>query len=274
MGVGFLLKWIQTLLGGVRMTTIQEFNKLHVAKEILFLGNAWDLLSALTLEKVGFKAIGTTSWGIANSFGYADGELIDFERHLGVIKTIAANVKIPVSADMEAGYGEETATIVENVLRVADVGVAGINIEDSFKKQTGLRNMTDHCLLLSVIRTALDNHGYKDFYMNARTDTYFQMDNPFIETVNRAKAYVESGASGIFIPGLMDYNEIKEITLNVNAPINLLSLPGLTNCHMLQELGVKRFSFGNALSDKMISFLDSNASQLIESQDTSLLYKG
>lgn len=97
------------------MNLIQEFNKLHSSKEILFLGNAWDLLSALTLEKVGFKAIGTTSWGIANSFGYADGELIDFERHLGVIQTITANVKIPVTADIEAGYGEDKETIIENV---------------------------------------------------------------------------------------------------------------------------------------------------------------
>lgn len=254
------------------MNIIEEFNKLHSSKEILFLGNAWDLLSALTLERVGFKAIGTTSWGIANSFGYTDGELISFERHLGVIKTITANVKIPVTADIEAGYGEDKETIIENVLRTADVGVAGINIEDSLKKQMGLRTMKEHCNLLSAIRMALDKHGYQGFYINARTDTYFQTKTPFYETVNRAKAYVESGASGIFVPGMIDYEEIKEITLAIQAPINVLSLPGLTNCRVLQELGVRRFSFGNALSDKIISFLDSNASQLMELQDTSLLY--
>ena len=254
------------------MSTIQEFKKLHSSKEILLLGNAWDLLSALTLEKAGFKAIGTTSWGIANSFGYADGELIDFERHLGVIKTITENVEIPVSADIEAGYGKDTTTIIENVLRTADIGVAGINIEDSYKEQKGLRAIKEHGHLLSAIRVALDNHGYEDFYINARTDTYLQTENPFLETINRAKAYIESGASGIFIPGLIDHNEIKEITNLIHAPINVLSLPGLTNCHMLQELGVQRFSFGNALSDKIISFLDRNAAQLIEVKDTSLLY--
>lgn len=256
------------------MTIIQEFNQLHSSKEILLLGNAWDLLSALTLEKVGFKAIGTTSWGIANTFGYADGELIDFEKHLGVIKTITENVKIPVSADIEAGYGGDEETIIANVLRTADVGVAGINIEDSFKKQTGLRAMEEHCHLLLAIRKALDHHGYNDFYINARTDTYFQTENPLRETVNRATAYVESGASGIFVPGLTDYDEIKEITSTVQAPVNILSLPGLTNGAVLQELGVKRFSFGNALSDKIISLLDSNAAQLIASKDTSLLYEG
>ena len=255
------------------MTKIQEFNQLHASQEMLFIGNAWDLLSALTLEKAGFKAIGTTSWGIANSLGCADGELIDFDRHLAIIKTITENVKIPVSADIEAGYGSDTKTIVENVLRTADVGVAGINIEDSLKKQKGLRNINEHCSLLLDMRTALDKHDYKDFYINARTDTYLQMEKPFLETINRAKAYVESGASGIFVPGLTDYGEIKEMTLNVNAPINLLSLPGLTNCNMLNKLGVKRFSFGNALSDKIISYLTKNATLLMESGDTSFLYE-
>lgn len=255
------------------MTKIQEFNQLHSSQELLFLGNAWDLLSALTIEKAGFKAIGTTSWGIANSLGYADGELIDFDRHLAIIKTITENVNIPVSADIEAGYGDDTKTIVENVLRAADVGVAGINIEDSLKKQKGLKKINEQGNLLSDIRTALDNHGYEGFYVNARTDTYFQLEKPFLETINRANAYIESGASGIFVPGLIDYGEIKEITLNVDAPINVLSLPGLTNCNDLKELGVKRFSFGNALSDKIISELTKNATLLMELQDTSFLYK-
>lgn len=255
------------------MTKIQEFNELHTSKGVLFLGNAWDLLSALTLEKVGFKAIGTTSWGIANSLGNVDGELIDFDRHLGIIKTITENVNIPVSADIEAGYGEDTEEIVYNVLRTAGIGVAGINIEDSLKKQKGLREISQQCNLLSKMRTALDKNGYKDFYINARTDTYFQKENPLLETIDRAKSYVESGASGIFVPGVTLDDEIKEIALNINAPLNVLSLPGLTNCNKLKELGVKRFSFGNSLSDKYIAFLEKNAEQLVKFKDTSHLYE-
>ena len=254
------------------MSKIKEFNALHTTHDILLLGNAWDLFSALTLEKVGFKAIGTTSWGIANSLGYADGENIDFKRHLAIIKSIADNVNIPVSADIEAGYGSDTKTILENVLKTADVGVAGINIEDSLKQQNGLRNINEHCALLNKMRTLLDNNGYKDFFINARTDTYFQLDQPFIETVTRAKAYVNSGASGVFIPGLTDYDEIRAITSAIEAPINLMSLPGLTNCQMLQQLGVKRFSFGNALSDKMISYLTNDALRIKETKDTAFLY--
>ncbi|MGF9977439.1 isocitrate lyase/phosphoenolpyruvate mutase family protein [Viridibacillus arvi] len=255
------------------MTTIQGFNKLHSSTEPLFLGNAWDLISALTLEKAGFKAIGTTSWGIANSLGYADGELIDFEKHLEIIKIITDNVKIPVSADIEAGYSEDIDTIVNHVLRTADIGVAGINIEDSLKKQQGLRELKDHCNLLTKIRTALDQNGFKDFYINARTDTYLQMENPLLETINRTRAYVESGASGIFIPGLIKEDEIKEIAFLIGAPLNILSLPGLTNCNKLKDIGVKRFSFGNALSDKVIAFLEKNATQMLDLKDTSLLYE-
>jgi len=255
------------------MSKINEFNALHTTQNILLLGNAWDILSALTLEKVGFKAIGTTSWGIANSLGYADGEWIDFERHLAIIKSIADNVNIPVSADIEAGYGNDTKTILENVLKTADIGVAGINIEDSLKQQTGLRNMNEHCALLAQMRALLDNNGYKNFFINARTDTYFQMEQPFHETMTRAKAYVDSGASGIFIPGLTDYEEIRAITSAIEAPINLMSLPGLTNCQTLQQLGVKRFSFGNALSDKMISYVTNDATRIMESNDTAFLYE-
>jgi len=255
------------------MSKIQKFNDLHSSQELLLLGNAWDVLSALTLEKAGFRAIGTTSWGIANSLGYADGERIDFQRHLTIIQAIAEQVNIPVSADIEAGYGKDEQSIIDNVLRTADVGVAGINIEDSFKNQVGLRSLAEHSHLLTNMRTMLDNRGYQDFFINARTDTYFQLEQPLEDTLTRAKAYVESGASGVFIPGLTDVDEIRTITSNVDAPINLLSLPGITNCQFVKDLGVRRLSFGNALSDKIIAYLTQHAAQLVIDQDTSSLYE-
>ncbi|MCM3317596.1 isocitrate lyase/phosphoenolpyruvate mutase family protein [Rummeliibacillus stabekisii] len=255
------------------MNTIQTFNELHHAEEPLFLGNAWDLLSALTLEKAGFKAIGTTSWGIANSLGFADGELIDFDRHLTVIKTIAENVNIPVSADIEAGYSEDTNMIIENVLRTAEVGVAGINIEDSKKKTHGLKSISQHASLLEKIRLELDHRGFKDFFINARMDTYLQKENPLPETMERARAYLESGASGIFVPGIKEDMDIKELTMSVSAPVNILSLPGVTNYNHLKELGVRRFSFGNALSDIVIAYLEKKAGELLEHRDTFCLYE-
>ncbi|WP_144510458.1 isocitrate lyase/phosphoenolpyruvate mutase family protein [Bacillus sp. FJAT-22090] len=254
------------------MNNLKRFHELHFSSEPLFLGNAWDLLSALTLEKAGFQAIGTTSWGIANSLGLKDGELVDFERHLQIIETIARHLSIPVSADIEAGYGENIQTIVQNVLRTADVGVAGINIEDSFKQKAGLRELSFQSKLLYEIRIALDNAGYKEFFINARIDTFLQKDNPLSETIERGKAYVESGASGIFVPGVTLDNDIREITYEVKAPLNVLSLPGLTNCNKLKALGVQRFSFGNALSDKVIDFMEKDAKQLFLLKDTAHLY--
>ncbi|MET3849122.1 isocitrate lyase/phosphoenolpyruvate mutase family protein [Paenibacillus sp. OAE614] len=254
------------------MNKIQEFKVLHQSNELLLLGVAWDLFSALSLEKAGFKAIGTTSWGIAKSLGHPDGERIEFDTILNRIKTILDHVNIPVSADIESGYGKDEKTIVENVMKLADIGVVGINIEDSRKNQAVLKPLNEQCRLLSKIRGALENSGYKDFYINARTDTYLLSIDPFNETTVRAQAYVESGASGIFVPGLKDDNEIKAAAEQIAAPLNLMSVPGLTSCKKLQELGVKRLSLGGALYRKLQSLLDTCTAQIYESQDTSLLF--
>lgn len=255
------------------MTAIQPFHALHHADDLLFLGNAWDIPSARALEKGGFRAIGTTSWGIAHAQGFTDGEKIDFDLHLAIIRSIVRHVQIPVSADIEAGYGESAQAIVENVLRTADVGVAGINLEDSLKHQEGLRDAAEHGLLLRQIRTALDNRGFHDFYINARIDTYFQKENPLTETIERGNIYVESGASGIFVPGVTSESDIRAIATQVAAPLNVLSLPGLTNGKLLREWGVRRLSFGNALYDKMAADLENTATHLFETTDTRSLHE-
>lgn len=255
------------------MTVIAKFLALHQTDDLLFLGNAWDIPSARALEKGGFKAIGTTSWGIAHSLGYTDGEKMDFDLHLAIIKRIVEQVRIPVTADIEAGYAADAPTIIENVLRTADVGVAGINLEDSLKSSTGLRDMAQHGDLLCKIRTALDHNGFPDFYLNARIDTYFQKEDPLAETIERARVYVESGASGIFVPGAAEEADIRAISAEVAAPLNVLSLPGLTDGKLLREWGVKRLSFGNSLYDKMVAFLESSAEQLFQTQNTASLFQ-
>jgi 2-methylisocitrate lyase-like PEP mutase family enzyme len=254
------------------MSKIEAFNALHNSNEVLLLGNAWDLLSALSLEKAGFKAIGTTSWGVAKSLGYSDGEMIEFAIQLNIVKMIVDHVKIPVTADIESGYGDDDQTIIGNVLKLADLGASGINIEDSLKNQAGLKPLDQQCHLLSKIKTALEKNGYQGFYINARTDTYLQNIDPLNETIYRAKAYVESGASGIFVPGLKEDDEIRAIISQINAPLNIMSLPGLTNCNKLKELGVKRLSIGGALYRKVNNLLDHCAAQMYESQDTSILF--
>ncbi|TCP58105.1 2-methylisocitrate lyase-like PEP mutase family enzyme [Tumebacillus sp. BK434] len=255
------------------MNNIQRFHDLHTGSDLLFLGNAWDLLSALALEKAGFPAIGTTSWGIANSLGRQDSEQIRFADNLAVVKQIVEHVKIPVTADLEAGYSEDPQEIVANVLQAAEAGVAGINLEDSWKQEPGLREITAHSALLHNIRTALDQNGYFGFYLNARIDTYLQKPDPLAETILRAQAYAAAGASGVFVPGLQDEDDIRAVAAAVDVPLNLLSLPELTDCQRLQELGVKRLSFGNAFSDKVILYMEACSSALFESRNTALLYR-
>ena len=162
---------------------------------------------------------------------------------------------------------------MHNVLKTADIGVAGINIEDSFKTLNGLRDISLHAKLLFEIRNALEHSGFKDFFINSRTDTYLQKENPLLETIERGRAYVDSGASGIFVPGVTSDEDIAEISSKIKAPLNVLSLPGLTNCNKLKELGVRRFSFGNALSDKVIAFMEMNTAQLFALKDTAHLYE-
>ncbi|MFC4104131.1 isocitrate lyase/PEP mutase family protein [Paenibacillus xanthanilyticus] len=255
------------------MNTIRVFDDLHRKDELLFLGNAWDVMSALALAKAGFKAIGTTSWGVASTRGFADGERIGFEVHVELIRAIASQVSIPVSADIEAGYGADTETVVSHVLRIAEAGAAGINIEDSSKGPRALKPLGEQAALLYAIRSALDANGYDGFFMNARTDTYLLLEQPLGETIARGKAYAESGASGLFVPGLREETDIAEVVSGVSLPLNVMSLPGMTDAVRLQELGVKRFSIGNAFSDAATAYVEAMAAELWRLRDTSALYE-
>lgn len=255
------------------MNRIQTFSNLHYGEELLFLGNAWDVMSAMALEKAGFRAIGTTSWGVASTRGYADGEQIGFKTHLELIRAITAQVSVPVSADIEAGYGTNAQTIVDNVLRIAEAGAAGINIEDAAKGPSVLKPVYEQAALLEQIRIALDVNGYEGFFINARTDTYLLMDEPLTETIARGKAYAQSGASGLFVPGLCDDRDITEVVAGVGVPLNVMSLPGLTDAAKLQALGVKRFSIGNAFSDAATAFAEAAAAEMYRSRNASVLYK-
>ncbi|MCZ8522489.1 MULTISPECIES: isocitrate lyase/PEP mutase family protein [Paenibacillus] len=255
------------------MSNIERFQKLHESDELLVLGNAWDLPSALVLEKAGFKAIGTTSWGIAASLGYADGEAIGFDQQLSVIQRIVDHVQIPVTADIETGYGHNDETIVSNVLKVADLGASGINIEDSMKGGTGLKPLSDQCQLLAKIRSALDHNGFGHFFINARIDAYLLNLDPLNETRTRSKEYVESGASGIFVPRLMDEEEIKTIASCTTAPLNVIALPGLADHVKLRELGVRRLSLGGSLYRKMNALLEQCAVEMLDARNTSILFE-
>ena len=255
-----------------KMQNITDFKNMHEQNELLFLPNAWDIISAKILEQSGFKAIGTTSWGLANAMGYKDGERIPFKDFIYQVKNIIDAVKIPVTVDIESGYSDDISTVVNNVLEVAELGAVGINIEDSFKNKTGLINVEKQCLLISSIRSSLNEKGYVDFFINARTDTYIQLENPLDETITRAKKYELSGASGIFVPCISEALDIKALINEISLPLNVMSLPNLNSIHELNDLGIKRFSIGNALSDASIAFIEKQVKDMIELQSSANLY--
>lgn len=246
---------------------------MHLQESILFLPNAWDVISAMVLEQSGFKAIGTTSWGISNALGYQDGENIAFSELLDSVSKMVAAVDIPVSVDVEAGYSINTEEVANNVLKIAELGAVGINIEDSLKNEPGLQEYDKQCGLIEEIRNKLDQHGHQEFFINARVDTYFQRQNPLSETISRSIGYINSGADGVFVPGLKNSDEIKQLVDVIDAPLNILSLPGLTDATSLNQLGVKRFSLGNALSDATTAFIEQKAEQLFSKLNTSSLYQ-
>lgn len=249
-----------------------NFSVMHQQAELLLLPNAWDVLSAMVLQQAGFKAIGTTSWGVSNAMGYKDGENIEFTDLLSLVGKMLAVVDVPLTVDIESGYGEDGETIAENALKMADLGASGINFEDSFKNVSGLKDRQTQATLIEKIRRKLDQHGHTGFFINARIDTYFQLENPLNETINRAVDYVGAGASGVFVPGVSQGNEIKQLVDAIDAPLNVMSLPNLTDVASLNELGVKRFSVGNALSDATTAFIEQQCSQILTQQNTAGLY--
>ncbi len=254
------------------MNNQTSFKSMHQQAELLFLPNVWDVISAMVLEQAGFKAVGTTSWGVANALGYKDGENIEFSELLTLVGKMVAVLSIPLTVDIESGYAESSNAIAENTLKMADLGVAGINFEDSLKNTKAMVDKQTQCGLIEAIRNKLDSHGHTDFFINARTDTYFQLKDPLTETINRAVDYVQSGASGIFVPGLSQADEIKQIVAAIDAPLNVMSLSGMTDVGELNKLGVKRFSVGNALSDATTAFIEQQARQILEQQNTASLY--
>ncbi|MCG8571229.1 MAG: isocitrate lyase/phosphoenolpyruvate mutase family protein [Spirochaetes bacterium] len=254
------------------MSKLTEFKKMHEQNKTILIPTTWDILSAIILEQTGFKAIATASYSIANAFGYNDGERITFENMLYQIKGIVSSVNIPVSADLESGYSENPETVCENIIKVADLGAVGINIEDSYKDKPGMKSKEVQSELISKIRQKLDSNGYKDFYLNARTDTYLQKTDPLEETIEKAKSYADAGATGIFVPGLYKREQIKDVVNSIKVPLHLVSNTNLTNVDELSQLGVKRLSTGPSLSMATIKFMEEKARLMYNDNNVECLY--
>lgn len=228
------------------MDKIEIFRKLHQDSEILHIGNVWDVQSALMFEKQNYKAIGTSSLAIANSLGYEDGENISFHQLKEIVKQIISKVNIPLSVDIEAGYSRNIDIIIDNIISLYDIGVLGVNIEDSIVVN-GDRNILperEFANILKNIKRVLNEKNI-DLFINARTDYFIMgLDNPLEKTIKRIKLYEENGADGIFTPCATDIKDIKSIVQSTTLPVNIMVMPELPSFDDLKQSGVKRISQG------------------------------
>lgn len=235
------------------MRKFQKFSSLHRQSGILSIGNVWDLQSALTFERMGYKAIGTSSAAIAGSLGYEDGEEISFEELLHVVALISKKASIPLTVDIEAGYSRDIAQIINNITRLAEIGAVGVNLEDSVVNSGDRKivNSSEFSKTIETIKNTLTQKGI-DIFLNIRTDFYLMgLNNSLEESISRAKLYEKSGADGIFVPCVRSAGDIKKLVDSVSIPINVMAMPELPVFAELELLGVKRISAGPFVYNKV-----------------------
>jgi len=242
------------------------FRAMHRGGKILVLPNAWDVASARIFENAGFGAIATTSAGVAFTLGYPDGEKISREEMLARVARIARAVKVPVSADLEAGYGQRPEDAARAAREAIEAGAVGMNLEDG--TDDGTHPLAELSLQLERIR-AVREAALKTgvlLVLNARTDVYLaKIGDPakrYDETVRRLVAFRDAGADCVFVPGLTDADTIGRIVGDVRCPVNILAGPGAPSAPELEKLGVARVSVGSGAMRATLGLVQRIAAEL------------
>lgn len=231
-----------------------ELARLHHGDQPLIVLNAWDASSAAIAERVGARCVGTTSGGIAAVHGYQDGERIPRALMLAAVERIVAATTLPVTADLEGGYGDTPEQVAETIRLALQIGVAGFNLEDSYPAVrraaggTPLRTIPEQVERLRAAREACESLGVNDAVINARIDVFVrEIGEPAQRldlALERAAAYVAAGASCLFPITLKDRDTIAAFTSRSPAPVNILYLPGVPSLAELAAAGVRRVSLG------------------------------
>jgi 2-methylisocitrate lyase-like PEP mutase family enzyme len=242
----------------------------HHDKEILVLCNSWDVGSSRIIEASGYKAIATTSMGIAASLGHPDCQVIQLSEMIDVIRSIVSAVRVPVTVDIEAGYGNDIREIVDSVQEIIATGIVGINIEDSIDLSPELIDTTEFCERISAIRALSDSLGFH-LVINARTDSFYTSQGSLrekrSESIERGNRCREAGADCIFVQPVSERETISTLVKEINAPINILANPGMgaglpPSVRELQDLGVARLSMGSSLMRATLSLIKKIAEEL------------
>jgi len=215
----------------------------------LVLFNVWDAGSAKAVAAAGAKAIATGSWSVANANGFEDGERIPLAMAIDNLRRIVGVASLPVTVDLESGYGDGPEAVGETIGRAIDAGAIGCNLEDSFPASGRLRDIVDQAERIRRARRVADAVGIR-FFINARTDVFFQRsaehhDEAMVsEAVKRARAYAEAGADGLFAPSLADITLIKRLAETSPLPLNIMVGDATPPLRALAECGVARVSHG------------------------------
>ncbi len=247
-------------------TKARRFRDLHHGAGILVMPNAWNAGSARLLAEAGFAAIGTTSAGVAFSFGRPDYKgRVSREEMVAEIRRIAAAVQIPVSADTETGYGNSPEEIARTFRQVIEAGAVGGSLEDHDEGSgTPLLDPSLAVERIQAARQAADASGIA-FTLTARAECYLAgHENPFAESVRRLNLYRQAGADCLYAPGVTDPKEIAALVREVDGPVNVVMglAGGLLTVGELQELGVKRVSIGGSLARATFGLIRRAAEEL------------
>jgi 2-methylisocitrate lyase-like PEP mutase family enzyme len=221
------------------------FRRLHQNSTPLVLPNAWDAASASLFERSGATAIATTSAGVAWTLGYQDGRSLPAEEAISAARRILRVLKVPLSVDIENGYSDDPHTVAQLAQALAELGVAGINIEDG-GDDPGLL-----AAKIEAIRNLLARTG-NNLFVNARSDVFLaslvSRNKQVDETIARGRRYWAAGADGLFVPGMFENVDIATVMAQVPLPLNVMAWPGLAGTAELAQLGVRRLSAGAAVS--------------------------
>jgi 2-methylisocitrate lyase-like PEP mutase family enzyme len=227
----------------------ERFRELHIPGKPLVLFNVWDAGSANAVATTGAKAIATGSWSVANANGFADGEHIPLSLAIDNLHRIVGVTDLPVTVDLESGYGDAPEVIGKTIGLAIDAGAIGCNLEDSFPANGKLREVVDQCDRIRNTRQTAAVTNIR-FFINARTDVFFQRppeqhDQAMVaEAVERAHAYAEAGADGLFAPGLTNVALITRLAKASPLPLNIMLGKDAPPLASLVESGVARLSYG------------------------------
>ena len=253
----------------------RQFLELHRGPKILVLPNAWDAASARIFEEAGFAAIATTSAGVAFSLGYPDGEQIPRQEMLAAVRRVAGAVRVPVTADVEAGFGSTPEEVADTAREVIAAGAVGMNLED------GVEGRPDYLADLSrqkeIIQAILEaaRSASVPFVLNARTDIFLYGIGPaetrLARAIERLNAYRLAGAQSLFAPGVKDGETIARLARELAGPLNILATVGTPPVTELQRLGVARVTVGSGPMRATLGFLQRMARELREDGEFSLM---